>query len=327
MDSPLVIGHRGASGHRPEHTALAYRLAWRSGADSVEPDVVATRDGVLVCRHDLDLEKTTDVADRPEFAHLRREQVVDGARVTGWFVHDFDLAELRTLRARERWPRRRPTSARYDDQVGILTLAELLDLRAQESARLGRRLGLHVELKHGAHQARLGLPVDELLLDLLRERHLTSALSPVTVMAFETHLLKQLRARADLDLVQLVDAGVKLRRRGLHKLAGTVTGVGLHKDHVLRRDEQGRYDGPGAALDKAVAAGLDVLVWTLRSENRHLSTDLQVPGRGRTHGRADVEVERLLGLGVDGLLTDFPELAHGVRRARGLGVARPAQLA
>ncbi len=133
-----MIGHRGASGHRPEHTSLAYRLAWRSGADSVEPDVVSTRDGVLVCRHDLDLARTTDVAQHPELAGRRRRFRVDGKDVDGWFVGDLDLAEIRQLRVRERWPRMRPGSARYDGQLGVLTLEELLDLRAEESARAGR---------------------------------------------------------------------------------------------------------------------------------------------------------------------------------------------
>lgn len=316
MSAPLVIGHRGASGHRPEHTALAHRLAWRTGADSVEPDVVCSRDGALVCRHDLELSATTDVAEHPEFRHRRRRMQVDGELVDGWFVQDFDLAELRCLRARERWPRKRPGSARYDDQAGLLTLAELLDLREKESARAGRRLGVHIELKHPEVFAALGMPQDEALVDLLRSRRLTSPLSPVSVMSFDASVLKRLRRSLDVELVRLVDAGESVRRSRLQRMGAYASAVGLHKDHALPRDGQDRLTSPGPAVARAFAAGLDVLVWTLRSENRHLPADLRLPGKGRDHGAAQAEVGRLLDLGVDGLLTDFPEVAAGVRAGR-----------
>lgn len=324
MNGPLVIGHRGASGHRPEHTAAAYRHAWRSGADSVEPDVVATRDGVLVCRHDLELSRTTDVAEHRELAHLRRRQVVDGRVQEGWFVHDLDLAQLRTLRARERWPRRRPRSAAFDDRLPVLTLAELLELREQESARTGRTLGLHVELKHAAHLAGLGLGLHEPLVDLLRRHRLTTPLAPVSVMAFESDVLRRLRGELDVDLVQLVDKkqGRSLRRGRLHRLGEYATGVGLHKELALPRDAADRSTGPGPAVGRVQARGLDVLVWTLRNENRHLPAELRVPGPGRRHGHADREVESLVALGVDGLLCDHPETAVEVRiRRRATGVA------
>ncbi|MCW2820148.1 MAG: Glycerophosphoryl diester phosphodiesterase [Marmoricola sp.] len=316
MSSALVIGHRGASGHRPEHTALAYRLAFRAGADSVEPDVLSTRDGVLVCRHDLDLSLTTDIAERPEFAGRRRTHVVEGTEKQGWFVHDLDLAELRTLRARERWPRKRPGSARFDGHVGVLTLEELLDLREEESARAGRELGVHVELKHAEHQAALGLPLDEPLVDLLRRRRHTSPLSPVTVMGFESSVLRSIRHEVDVDLVQLVDHPASLKRSRLARVASYATGVGLHKDHVLPRDDQDQVGAPGKAVAKAIGAGLDVLVWTLRSENRHLPANLRSPGSKRAHGAADQEVHRMLDAGVDGLLTDFPAVAVDVCRSR-----------
>lgn len=323
MNGPLVVGHRGASGHRPEHTASAYRLAWRSGADSVEPDVVATRDGVLVCRHDLELSRTTDVADHPELAHLRRRQVVDGQVEEGWFVHDLDLAQLRTLRARERWPSRRRRSAAFDDRFPVLTLAELLDLRAAESARAGRTLGLHVELKHVAHLAGLGIPVLEPLVDLLRAHRLTTPLAPVSVMAFEPEALRGLRRRVDVDLVQLVDDhDTRLLRRGrLQRVGEYATGVGLHKHLALPRHPDGRSAGPGPAVERVQDRGLDVLVWTLRNENRHLPLELRVPGPARAHGRADEEVRSLLALGVDSLLCDHPETALEVLARRTTDVA------
>ncbi len=321
MHGPLVIGHRGASGHRPEHTSLAYRLAWRSGADSVEPDVVSTRDGVLICRHDLDLARTTDVAGHPEFAGRRRWFDVEGVPVHGWFVGDFDLAEVRQLRVRERWPKMRPGSARYDGHLGVLTLPELLDLRVAESARAGRQLGVHVELKHPEVFEELGLPLHEPLVDLLRSHRLTSPLSPATVMSFDSSVLKRLRRELDVELVRLVDHDQPVRRGWLHRTGAYASGVGLHKQHVLPLDQEGRLAAPGRAVAKVQDSGLDLLVWTLRSENRYLPRDLQVPGRPRTHGLAEQEVTRLLDLGVDGLLTDFPEVAVRVLSSRAVGVA------
>lgn len=322
MQAPLVIGHRGDSAHRPEHTAAAYRSAWRVGADSVEPDVVMSRDGVLVCRHDLELSSTTDVADRPEFAHRRRELVVGGHRQRGWFVPDFDLAELRTLRARERWPRRRPGSARFDDQLGLVTLDELLEMRTQESARQGRSLGVHVEVKHGDFYADRGTPLDEPLLDLLRAHRLTSALSPLSVMSFDHDLLRRVRRQVDVELVALVDKGPAknrdkhVRRGALRRHAAYADAVGLHQELVLPRDRDGRVVGVGPGLDRAHAVGLDVLVWTVRHENRWLPAQLRSAGRGRDHGDGEQLVRWLLDLGVDGVLTDHPELAVVVRRRR-----------
>ena len=316
VHGPLVIGHRGASGHRPEHTALAYRLAWRMGADSVEPDVVSTRDGVLVCRHDLELSRTTDVADHPEYAERRRHLVVEGEDQHGWFVQDFDLAELRTLRARERWAKRRPGSAMYDDLVGLLTLEDLLDLREVESARAGRTLGLHVELKHADLFEELGRPLHEPLVDLLRSRGLTSALAPTSVMSFETSVLKRLRRELDIELVRLVDKGSAVRRGWLQRTSGYATGIGLHKDLVLPRDAADRTGDAGPAVAKVQQAGLDLLVWTLRSENRHLPSHLR-SGEGRNaHGDAAAEVAALLALGMDGLLCDHPDVAVSERASR-----------
>ena len=294
VTGPLVIGHRGASGHRPEHTSLAYRLAWRSGADSVEPDVVSTRDGVLVCRHDLDLARTTDVADHPAFASRRRRMLVEGREQHGWFVQDFDLAELRQLRSRERWPDKRFVSARYDGQLGILTLAELLDMREAESQRAGRRLGVHIELKHPQLFAELGMPLHEPLVDLLRTYRLTSALSAASVMSFDEGVLRRLHRQVDTELVQLVDKGEPVKRRRFQRIATYATAVGLHQQLARPRP-----------VAKASGAGLDVLVWTLREETR-------------------TDVARLMDLGVDGLLTDFPDVAVQARDSRTASVGTAA---
>ncbi len=316
MSGPLVIGHRGASGHRPEHTASAYRLAWRMGADSVEPDVVSTRDGVLVCRHDLNLARTTDVASRPEFAERRRRLVVDGTAQHGWFVQDFDLSEVRELRTRERWPRKRPGSARYDGHFHVVTLEELLELRESESARAGRRLGVHIELKHTDVFERMGLPLHEPLVDLLRTHGLSSPLSPASVMAFDSRVLKRLRRESDVPLVRLLDKNESLRRGRLQRIGAYASAVGLHKQHALAPSGRNGVGRPGAAVTAAFDVGLDVLVWTLRNENRHLPQELRSPGRPRSHGDAATEVARLFDLGVDGVLTDFPETAVQVRASR-----------
>jgi glycerophosphoryl diester phosphodiesterase len=305
VTGPLVIGHRGASGHRPEHTALAYQLAWRSGADSVEPDVVCARDGILVCRHDLDLAPTTDVASHPEFANKRRTMEIDGEVVDGWFVQDFDLEELKELRARERWPEKRRGSAMYDDLLPVLTLEELLDLREQESARAGRQLGVHLEVKHAALFASMRMPLVESLVAILRERRLDSVLGPVSVMSFEPDVLKQLRRELQVEMVQLVDVHDSVRHRRMQKIGEYASTVGLSKNLVLPRDDVGAVSEPGPGLLAAFRAGLDVLVWTLRSENAHLPTNLQ--------GNAAGELHRLLDLGVDGLVTDFPDVAVAVR--------------
>ena len=213
--------------------------------------------------------------------------LVDGRVEHGWFVQDFDLDEVRQLRARERWPLERPRSARYDDQVGVLTLEELLAMREVESRRTGRQLGLHIELKHPEVFAELGMPLHEPLVELLRRHRLTSPLSAAAVMSFDDGVLRRLRREVDTELVQLVDRGKGVKRRHFQRITAYASTVGLHKAHTV-----------GTAVPKAFAAGLDVLVWTLRKESPE-------------------EVRRLLDLGLDGVLTDFPEVAVAARRASG----------
>jgi glycerophosphoryl diester phosphodiesterase len=196
------------------------------------------------------------------------------------------------------------------------TLERLLDLREEESRRSGRRLGVHIELKHPEVFAELGMPLHEPVLDLLRSRGLTSSLSPAAVMSFDANVLRRLRRDVDIELVQLVDRDQPVKRRRLQRAATYATSVGLHKDHALPRDRNNRTGRPGTAVDKAFGAGLDVLVWTLRNENRHLPANLRRPGGGAAHGDAHAEVEQLLDLGVDGVLTDFPEVAVEVRARR-----------
>ena len=318
MSGPLVIGHRGASGHRPEHTASAYRLAWRMGADSVEPDVVSTRDGVLVCRHDLTSRGRPTWPSRPEFAERRRRLVVDGTAQHGWFVQDFDLSELRELRTRERWPRKRPGSAMYDGHFHVVTLEELLE---PPRVRVGpRRAAASVctsssstptcssgwACRCTSRSSTSCAPTDSLApgpgeRDVLRQ----------------SGVLKRLRRESDVPLVRLLDKNESLRRGRLQRIGAYASAVGLHKQHALAPRAAGTASvDPGAAVTAAFDVGLDVLVWTLRNENRHLPQELRSPGRPRSHGDAASEVARLFDLGVDGVLTDFPETAVQVRASR-----------
>lgn len=310
LGSAQVIAHRGASGHRPEHTLGAYELAYRLGADSIELDVVATKDGVLVCRHDLELSKTTDVAKRPEFAHLKRSIEVDGELETGWFVHDFTAAELGELRTRERWPRKRAASATHNGRWPIPTLADVVALRDAEAQRTGTRLGIHVELKSPGRLRREGLWLPELIEN--------PEADDLTWMSFSTKCLEDLAASRSYKILDQAPSG-----RDLSKLADLVVGVAVRRSAVLPRDIAGRVGEPSKLVEKAHRRGLDVLVWTHRAENQHLPSNLRIGAAPHGHGDAAGEAALLLGAGIDGLITDFPEIAIlGRNRLPGLAVAR-----
>jgi glycerophosphoryl diester phosphodiesterase len=275
MPGPIVIAHRGASGHRPEHSAGAYRLAYRLGADSVELDVLPTRDGTLVCRHDLELSRTTDVAVRPEFTHLRRTVEIEGESVTGWFVHDFTIDQLRELTCRERWPRKRPGSASYDGRYPVLTLDELLDLVDGESARRGHPLQVHAEIKHPAVLESVGHSMPDLVDDVRR--------SHLTWLSFDPVVLRRLHLRGRTGLVQLFDKTP--RPRHVAAVADYAGAVGVRRKAVLPR-ENGRVGTPSDLVAKAHRRGLDVLVWTHRAENEHLPRSLRIGDNGHGHGLA-----------------------------------------
>ena len=202
-DTPLVIGHRGASGYRPDHTLESYKLAIDMGADFIEPDLVATKDGVLVARHEPNITGTTDVATRPEFASRKTTKNVDGVNEEGWFVSDFTLAELKTLRAVQ------PLSDRdqsYNGKFQIPTFEEVLDLAKTEGAKAGRTVGVYPETKHPTFHSKLGLPLEDRLLAVLAKYGYTTKASPVIVQSFEVSNLKYLRTKTQVRLVQLVDA-------------------------------------------------------------------------------------------------------------------------
>ena len=300
---PAVIAHRGASGHRPEHTLAAYQLAFRLGADAIELDLQATRDGVVVCFHDLELSRTTDVASRPELAHLRRTVEVRGEPVTGWFLHDFCYDELRELRTRERWRRKRAASATFDGRWPVPTFDEVLELVDAESARAGRRLLVNAELKDVRHQAEHGTWLPELVVDRARAR------ADVTWMGFEEEGLRALSASG--PVVQLfVDAP---NGRTLNRVTTYADGIGVRRPAIFPREERTAAGKPSKLVARARRRDLQVLVWTHRAENQHLRPDFRIGVAPHAHGDAVGEAAMLLDAGIDGLITDFPELAVAAR--------------
>ncbi len=279
---PLVIAHRGASGERPEHTLAAYERAIEQGADYIEPDLVVTKDLVLVARHENELSGTTDVATREEFEHLRRDKIIDGQRVAGWFAEDFTLAELQTLRARERVPSIRPGNARYNGLYQVPTLAEIVRLLRVKEAETGRRIGLYPEIKNPTFfLEEAGIDMVDLLLRDLRDLGL-SAQDPVFIQSFEVGVLQRLAKRSDFKLVQLIrDSGgpadepsmrynEMISPSGLIEIAAYVDAIGPWLGHVLNDD-----GSPTGLVANAHAAGLKVHVWTLRKENGFLPAALQ----------------------------------------------------
>ena len=327
MTRPALIAHRGASGYRPEHTASAYRLAIALGADGIELDLVATRDGVLVARHEPELSRTTDIATRPEFADRKTTKIIDGRAVTGWFVNDLTLAELKTVRATERMLEARPENARFDGQFAVPTLAEVLSLVEDEGHRLGRRVQVYAELKHPTWFESVGLRVETLLADTLLE---STAATPVTVLAFETGCLRSLRGLVDLPIVQLVEAaGTPYDRaivgditsyrdmvtpRGMMRIADYADAIGLAKNLVLPRGSDGSTGMPSCVVNDAHAVGLDVAVWTLRDENDFMAGNFRHGTEPYARGGAVAEYRAFLDADVDVIIGDHPDTALEARR-------------
>ncbi|NEM92215.1 glycerophosphodiester phosphodiesterase family protein [Galbitalea soli] len=325
---PAVIAHRGACGYRPEHSLSSYLLAIEQGADAAEPDLVATRDGVLVIRHENEISGTTDVADHPEFADRRTTRVIDGEEHHGWFTEDFDWAELATLRVRERVPELRPESAAFDGREGILRLDDLVALLK----RAPRPVRLVAEIKHASYFASIGLPLDELFADGIRGWATDGNL---VVESFEQSVLGAVRARGVPGrLVMLVDTAGRpadqparggrdfasyLTAEGLAALAREVDGVSV--DAALLLAERGEDEPPGTSdlVERIHAAGLDSYAWTLRPENRFLHPAFRRGDDPAAHGDWMTAFRLIMSTGVDGVFADHPDLALRARAALGVG--------
>ncbi len=295
---PIIIAHRGASGHLPEHTLAAYALAIEMGADFIEPDLVSSKDGALVARHENEIGTTTDVATR--FPERRTSKVVDGDTIAGWFTEDFTLAELRTLRARERLPFR---SHAHDGEYAIPTFDEVLALADSAGRRRGRAVGLYPETKHPTYFRSIGLPLEPALLAALRARGLDRRDAPVFIQSFESGNLRELARQTSVRLIYLVAAPQQVTPDALREMATYAAGVGANTRLLIGSDSAA---SPTSLVRDAHAAGLKVHVWTLRSEPPFL------PRRYR--GDPLAEVREMQQLGVDGIFGDFPDVL-----VRGLG--------
>ncbi|QFZ21204.1 glycerophosphodiester phosphodiesterase family protein [Saccharothrix syringae] len=311
---PLVIGHRGASGYRPEHTAGAYELAARMGADYLEPDLVSTKDGVLVARHENEIGGSTDVAAHPEFASRRTTKVVDGWEMTGWFTEDFTLAELKTLRAREPRPSLRPGSAAYDGRYSVLTFQEVIALARRLSRELGRPIGLYPETKHPSYFAGLGLPLEPALVRTLNANGLNHRGARVFVQSFESDNLRWLDGRLRVPLVQLVWAPEQVTVEALAAMAGYADVVGVDQTMVIPWEEDGTLGKPTGLVRQAHRVGLAVHAYTFSAENELLPGAYRSSADGAGRGRMADLLEEYFEVGLDGAFTDHVDLGVTARR-------------
>ena len=317
---PVIVGHRGAPAYRPEHTAASYELAIDLGAELIEPDVVVSRDGALVVRHENELSRSTDIASRSEFGDRRRTKDLDGEVCTGWFAEDFTLAELRTLRAVERMPQLRPLNTTYDGRFGILTLGEVVSLARRRSTP-DRQVRVLAELKSPNWSAEQGLPMAQLVGAELRRLRATGPEDTVVVQSFDAAALRELRA--DLGsrgptMLQLVEddaaSDPMVTPAGLREISTYAQGIAPSRNRLLLRDDDEAITGVSDLVQRAHGAGLTVIPWTHRAENAFLPRHLRRGSDPAGLGDAAAEASMLFGLGVDGLITDHPDIAARARR-------------
>ncbi|WP_256728891.1 glycerophosphodiester phosphodiesterase family protein [Microbacterium oleivorans] len=327
MSRPLVIGHRGAPGYRPEHTRSSYLLALDSGVDAVEPDVVFSRDGVAIVRHENEIGSTTDVADHARFADRRTTRAIDGAEVTGWFAEDFTWDELSELRCRERLPELRPHSAAHDGTEPIMRLRDLFALVDDHAAAAGRAIGVVVEVKHATVLEAAGFDVAGRVADELRDAGWDGGAHPLWLESFEPTVLDRLGALgvggrrvflleaegAPYDLV--VRDGRRARTyeqwatpEGLASLRGRFDGISVDKRMILAPRGERRAAGGAQLVADAHGRGLDVFTWTARPENAFLVRRHRGPGGPAARGEYAAEWTELAASGVDGVFVDHPDL-------------------
>ena len=302
-DVPLIIGHRGASGHRPEHTLESYRLAVQMGADFIEPDLVSTKDGVLIARHENEIGGTTDVDAK--FADRRRTKTIDGQSITGWFTEDFTLAEIKTLRARERLAFR---SHAYDGRFQVATFDEVIELARTLRTASGEPVGVYPETKHPTYFRSIGLPLEDKLLASLTKYGWNDRKAPVFIQSFEDGNLRELRKKTTVRLIQLLSPAVRFDDDGLKAIAGYADGIGPEKKMLVPVAADGSLKPATDLVDRAHRAGLLVHVWTVRPEPQFLPSGYK--------GNVAAEFRQLRQLGVDGVFTDVPDLAAEVYRGK-----------
>jgi glycerophosphoryl diester phosphodiesterase len=338
--TPIVIGHRGASGYVPEHTLTSYFIAMQDGADYVEPDLVMTKDGVLVARHENEIGGTTNVAEHPEFAARHTTKVIDGTSVTGWFTEDFTLVELKTLRARERIPDTRPGNARFNGQFEIPTFEEILALvhgveeqRDTNARQLGKpapkHIGVYPETKHPTYFTGIGLPMEKLLVRTLERYGYKGRQGLAYIQSFEVGNLKALAKMTQLPLVQLIDgtgapydfvATHDLRTyadmitpAGLQEIATYAQAIGPYKLLIIPRGPDGKLGEPTALVANAHAQGLLLHPWTFRAENAFLPSNLLQGTDPTAHGDLESEILPYLRAGIDGFFTDNADVGCKAR--------------
>ncbi|MFD3552331.1 glycerophosphodiester phosphodiesterase [Streptomyces goshikiensis] len=336
---PTVIGHRGSSGYRPEHTLGSYQLALDLGADVVEQDLVPTKDGHLVCRHENEIGGTTDVADHPAFASRRTTKSVDGVSVTGWFTEDFTLAELKTLRAKERIPAVRQRNTLYDGRWAVPTFEEVLRWADREGKRRGKRVWLHVETKHPSYFRSLGLALEEPLARLLRRYGRDGRGAAVFLQSFEPSSIQRLSRLVSAPRVVLLSAANTrpwdfevakdprtvadlVKPEGLKWIASFAQGIGPTLDLIVPRDADGRLGTPTTLVKDAHARGLVLHPYTARNENSFLPAEYRKGTDPAAYGDAFGAFRRYFELGIDGIFTDNPDTgllaAEAFRPGRGV---------
>jgi glycerophosphoryl diester phosphodiesterase len=333
-DGPVIVGHRGAPGYRPEHTLASYELAFRQGVSWVDVDLVPTKDGQLVARHEPEIGGTTDVAMHPEFANRKMTKVIDDVSLTGWFTEDFTLAELKTLRATERIPGVRPNNTIYNGRYQIATYQEILDLTTRLGAELHRTLGTYPEVKHSTYFSTIGNPTEPKLVDILNRNGLNRSDAPVIIQSFEVSNLIQLHKELRVPLLQLTDAVgapadfvAKHDKRtyadlvtpnGLREVAKYATYLGPAKAQIIPLDTAGNLTTPTTLIRDAHAAGLQVQPYTFRNENNFLPANLRSSSNPVTYGDIFTEESAFLQAGVDGFFADQPDTAlESVKAFRG----------
>ncbi|GGM00290.1 glycerophosphoryl diester phosphodiesterase [Streptomyces fumigatiscleroticus] len=322
---PTVIGHRGASGYRPEHTFGSYQLALDMGADIVEAgDLVPTKDGHLVCRHEPEIGGTTDVADHPEFADRRTTKVLDGVSTTGWFTEDFTLAELKTLRATERIPANRPHNTLYNGRWEIPTFEEVLRWQDEQTRKRGKQVWIYPELKHPTYFRGLGLGTEERLAKLLRRHGKDKKTSPVIIQSFEPTSIQRMNKLVGNPLAVLLSgAGSRpydfvatgdprttddlITPEGLKEIASYAQGIGPDLSLIIPRDSAGRLTEPTTLVADAHEAGLILHPYTLRNENPFLPADFRKGTDADAYGDALGAFAAYFATGIDGIFTDNPD--------------------